>query len=338
MLPISSKEQPVVIQSSSEKPKGFFGKLFDKLSDPSILSLAPPQHEVTEQPAEKEPTKVQSVFLDKLVNKPEDLLDRAGFVRQDKFPQYANLRECPCMEFNRHVVDGASGMFRENLVSTLIERIKKEHPDRNAPLTITSLFSGGCYQELVLLARLVAREGYTNVQFNLIDKGYAKGAKIDRENCGDKYSVEDFISCIEHEILPSFPGAKIKVMKNHDVTKHVVNITKSKVKRPDIMLMIDSHQDEDLTNLIISELSKHKKTSNILLAYTEGVTGFCLSASEASKVNGYEGHYKAFSSWEIGQAVVDKEGLALSFSKNKYAHVLEAMSEDSEDEEGVMGE
>lgn len=59
--------------------------------------------------------------------------------------------------------------------------------------------SGGGFQDLVLLARLVYKEGYKNVRFNEIDQGYKEGVQGGRFNLQAK-----FCNCLNMALKLSF--------------------------------------------------------------------------------------------------------------------------------------
>lgn len=238
-------------------------------------------------PAVSSLSQKKPVLLRELLKEPDELLDGGGFIRRDMFPEYSYVRECPCLKFNRHVDDTPAGFFRDKLIGILISSIKEKYPDKNQVITITSLGSGGCFQELVLLAKLVAQEGYTHIRLNLIDQGYRQGAQIEGSVFGSRVSYNEFVALVKREIEPFLKGCKIEINGGDDVQQYMraVRFDKPGVPKPNVLLMIDFDTGEFLIDRVIDVLAKDPRTSGTILAYTKKLLGFCLTAKDALEAN-----------------------------------------------------
>lgn len=279
--PTPTVAAPVAQQKEASGVSAVSNNILQK-SEPASSPVTPPPAVVATPSVKKDP-----VILRALVENPESLLTHDGRI-QDRFStKYPYINECRCAKFNRHLVNSPAGHFRDELIDTLIEKIKQAHPDKNALLTITSIGSGGGFQDLVLLATLVYKEGYKNVRFNEIDQGYKEGVEAEGSIFGSRETFNEIVALVRDEILPFVPGTKIEINGGDDVQRYVDSVSSGKPDggEPDAILMMDFDTGEYLINPIISQLGADPRNANIMLAYTKYESGYCISEREAFALN-----------------------------------------------------
>jgi len=169
------------------------------------------------------------------------------------------LEECDCTATKRS--------YRMILEIELITQVNENFKDKKAPFSVVSFGSGGCFEELNVLARLL-KEGYENIEFTLIDTRYEKSGEIPKE-------VEDFIETV---LLLQYPQAKVNIKYATKVDKYVSNLTEKTI--PNVFLLVDLQCEKSsegpspkpsIIDYCLSELSKQRKLfdkSNSLIAFT----------------------------------------------------------------------
>lgn len=203
----------------------------------------------------------------KLVTSPARLIDSFGKMQG----KYKAISECAgCVEFDRNA-RGPRGKLRNALEENVIDKITHHYPDRDKPLNITSIGSGGCFQELVFIAKLISREGYQDVRITLIDKVYKKGKEDE--------SVAALRKCVDDEILPHAKGAKVTIDVQNDLDTYLGQVKEKSLPFPETVLMIDLEKAQDCIDGVIRTLYSANKDRSMwdktVLGYTKGEAGFC---------------------------------------------------------------
>lgn len=128
---------------------------------------------------------------------------------------YPNITWCPCIKVSA----------RFELVKETLSLVEKVHPKREEPLTVMSIGSGGCLQELHTMSALADR-GYRKFRMILIDPSdYAKRASDDLKNYYSKHLKDKspeveilFLRSLDH-FMEQRPIAKIDVALLIDLQK-----------------------------------------------------------------------------------------------------------------------
>ena len=172
---------------------------------------------------------------DCLVHNPRDLLISMLFRNR-----YPHLGECECPLYSR--ID--KPQLRKKMENSLIEKITRMHPliqwgvsDR---LSIASIGSGGCFQELVILA-LLLRQGYRNIEMTLIDSCYEE--RIPNRLYSSLLSVEEFKKCVDDALIPFYPDACIQIEVQTQLKEAFQDIQAENA--PQIFLLIDLQNEKD---------------------------------------------------------------------------------------------
>ena len=151
-------------------------------------------------------------------------------MRLNRFFQknYGELDECRCDQFNRF----SNPEFRRALEDSIIAALEKKHPDKTAKISLVSLGSGGCFQELVILSKLL-KAGYSQICFTSIDTKYKES--------DSKQIFHLMHSFTENEFRHSYPRAAILLNFETDYTQHMEKIERGEIISPDAFLFIDIH-------------------------------------------------------------------------------------------------
>lgn len=177
----------------------------------------------------------EKTFTQQLIKRPEILFKDTDF--KNKFPA---LNECHCPLLDRVT----HPEWRQTLETKVIEYICKRELDQTKTLRIASVGSGSCFQELVLLTKLLDK-GFTDIQFVLIDPLYVK--KIETR---EKTAVESLKTFIKTEISSDYPKAKIDIVVQGDFQEYLQNTPKE--NQPHALLLIDLF-DEGSTGKTVFE-------------------------------------------------------------------------------------
>ncbi len=177
----------------------------------------------------------EKTFTQQLVKKPEILFNDADF--KTKFP---GLNECHCPLLDRVT----HPEWRKTLENKVIECISEQGLDQTKTLRIASVGSGSCFQELVLLTKLLDK-GFTDIQFILIDPVYVK-----KTTTHEHIAVESFKSFIKSEISSDYPKAKIDIEVQGDFEEYLQQTAKE--NQPHAFLLIDLF-DEGSTGKTVFE-------------------------------------------------------------------------------------
>lgn len=189
----------------------------------------------------------------------------------DRFPLFPVIRECCCHVFNRKSPASIISGFRSALEEVTIYRIKQLYPNKREPLRITSLGSGGCFQELVYIAKLLIREGYSHIDLNLIDQCYATANEF-----GSNASVIALQRCVQEYIST----IAITITAHTDLQTYLTQIEQNSIQRPNLFLMIDLNVAEDLVHTALDVLQRNSSDRDTLTAFTQGSSAACFTVQE----------------------------------------------------------
>lgn len=211
-----------------------------------------------------------------LLEAPTRLFGNIGFMNTPSFPWFPAIGECNCSTFDRTAV-GPRGQFRSALEELTIHRIRQLHTNKTAPLKISSLASGGCFQELVYIAKLLLREGYTNIQLDLIDPCY-----LGHNGYGSPDSVEQLRRCLQEYVTPTNATVTISAHTDHEI--YMRQMSAGTITKPNVFLMIDLNDAScGLADGVINTLIGYPDP--MLITFTQGTGGFCYNRTELKTVH-----------------------------------------------------
>lgn len=169
----------IVITITYSAEKNFEGNAFALLKDSSMLGIPLTLIKSTYFAQDKEPsyknllhTNIQQIIKenDQIIN------DLAKILPSDDFWNYLTktMQEKPLFMLQEcHGQSCSLSRFnspgpRDDAQNTILELVKKHHPNKAAPLTYTSFCSGDLLTDAKILDELI-QEGYTSIHINLID-------------------------------------------------------------------------------------------------------------------------------------------------------------------------
>lgn len=169
----------------------------------------------TDLPTEHSPSVVEfPSYVSSLVNGGHSLLNDMRF--KTEFP---HLGECSCK----------SPLLRVALEKEVIRRLQVSFLDKHQELTLVSVGSGQCFQELIYLAKLV-NIGYKNIRLVLIDK-----------DPNVKPSVDDLIRFKDTYLQNS----KIEIDQFDTLENYQKRASGQINLQPNLLLLLDLEGDKD---------------------------------------------------------------------------------------------
>lgn len=208
----------------------------------------------------------EKTFTQQLIKRPDLLFKDADF--KNKFPA---LNECHCPLLDRVT----HPEWRQTLETKVIEHIEKQGLDQTKTLRVASVGSGSCFQELVLLAKLLDK-GFTDIQLVLIDPLY-----IHEKMTQEKIAVESFKTFIKKEIFSDYPKAKIDIVVQGDFQEYLQKTPKE--NQPHAILLIDLF-DEGSTGKTVFEECMPILDSNSKSMDTKTIIAFSKFESTSKQV------------------------------------------------------
>lgn len=123
-----------------------------------------------------------------LVNAPEKLLEKVPNSSKSRMKDYPNIFECHCLpQLSRDKTNK-----RLQMEDAFIKTVQEKFPlPRKEPITLSSIASSGCFQELVLHAKLI-KLGYS-VNWILVDPMYYEDSKSPEQNP----TYKEFVSLVK---------------------------------------------------------------------------------------------------------------------------------------------
>ncbi|MBS0604220.1 MAG: hypothetical protein JSS60_04180 [Verrucomicrobia bacterium] len=150
--------------------------------------------------------------------------------------KYIGIQECLCGDFDRRSVTA-----RSDLEKALVDEIVKTFPNKNEKIKLCSVGSGGCFQEAVILCKLI-KEGYTNIELVLVDQSYAAYSNIFIPGtCGGALlSVARLKEFVKEELHAE---QKVTIKTEEGVEKYMETIT-SPETAPHAVILTDLQSTE----------------------------------------------------------------------------------------------
>jgi len=189
-------------------------------------------------------------------------IDRLLFernVHQEKFP---HLQMCDCSNTTQQT--------RQSLEDLTIQRIQQVFGhDLKMQLTVVSMGSGKCLQDLIYLARL-KKAGFSNIKLILIDPGFAPLPDL-HSFLDCRLSVQD----LKHYVNTYLSDMTIAIESFSTTDLYEDKINQDATYKPHLLCLIDFDGDIDPNKLenLLDQYKKRYKNSDLLhpetlIAYT----------------------------------------------------------------------
>lgn len=172
--------------------------------------------------------------------KPRSLLVKGVRHSNAMLQNHPEITECHCQQqLSRPGIYQAD--MRQQLEVQLIERIKKEFPDKTKELCILSVASGGLFQEMVIHSRLV-KLGY-RIHWIFNDTMYAKPPGQEEVETKERMDPEQHPAIKTFRALATETGSRVTVLADRIQDIQWPRSTCSQILKdnpPDVTLMVHS--------------------------------------------------------------------------------------------------
>jgi hypothetical protein len=201
--------------------------------------------------------------------------------------KYRSIWECQCDTFDRGTVPA-----RILLERSFTKEIALKCPDKNSPIRLCSLGSGGCFEELVLIC-LLLKAGYTNIQFKLIDPFYKNDIKTILDLCDILFEELDAATKVSIDTECDFDAYLDEIERNEQLIPGAIFLI-------DIQGVLVNDGAETLLSNALRKIANHPKIPlETLCSFVNKINSNRVSAC-VSKKNLLNGKYQEVESKIVG--------------------------------------